>query len=196
MTRVLVPLADGVEEMEAVIIIDILRRAGFEVLAAGLSGQQITGSHGVVIEADERLEIVDPVAFDALVLPGGGPGVEALCSSEGLLQIVREFDEINRCIGAICAATTVLHRAGILEGRTVTGHPSVHAALTGCTVLQDAVVVDGHLVTSQGPGTAMDFALTLVATLDSPAKADDVAAPMIWERRHGDTVGRPHPELD
>jgi len=181
--RVLVPLADGVEEMEAVILIDTLRRAGIEAVGAGLHGLEITGSRGVVLQADTLLQELlnqDPcgAGFHAIAIPGGGPGTDACCEDDRLIELVRDMHAAGKWIAAICAAPKVLLKAGVLEGRAATCHPGVADQMGGMTLSTDRVVVDGPIVTSRGPGTGFDFALRLIELLDSPAKAASVAGPM------------------
>jgi len=178
--RVLVPFADGTEEMEVVIIVDVLRRAGCDVVLASPGGLAATCSRGVVISPDADLEDQQVDNFDALVIPGGGPGTERLAASPKMLQLVRSFHAVEKVLGAICAGPLVLQAAGVLQERDFTCHPSVAADLPAR--LKQRVVVDGHLYTSQGPGTAMAFTLALVAALQGPEVVKNVAAPLILPR--------------
>ena len=177
MKRVLVPLADGFEEIEAVTIIDVLRRAGLEVIVASLKEGAVLGSRRITILPETRLDQVDLSRVDLIALPGGGPGSQALRQDQRVLEALREFHIQEKPIGAICAAPTVLAAAGVLEGRRVTSHPSVREELAGCgaTVVDNQrVVVDGHLITSQGPGTSIEFALALVSRLCGPDQAQEL----------------------
>ncbi|MEE2939875.1 MAG: DJ-1 family glyoxalase III [Planctomycetota bacterium] len=179
--RVLVPLAAGFEEMEAVIIVDVLRRAGVEVLLAGLDGPgPVPGSRGITVSAEVDLGAVLAEDFDAVVLPGGLGGTHAMRDDERILQAVRRGFEAGRLTAAVCAAPLVLSRAGLVAGRTVTSHPSVQAELVeaGAQVTARRVVRDGALLTSQGPGTAMEFALAVAADLAGQEAAEEVAAAM------------------
>ena len=179
MPTALVPIAEGCEEIEAVIIIDTLRRAGWTVVSAGLEEGPVTCSRGVRIVPDARWSDVDVSACDLLVLPGGGPGTEALRRDPRVLEAIRVFDAQQKTIAAVCAAPLVLQEAGILDGREVTCHPSVADNLTVGRHVDRAVVADGNLVTSQGPGTAFAFALTLIARVDGEDKAEAIRRAMV-----------------
>jgi len=179
MTRALVPLADGTEEMEATIIIDVLRRAGWDVVAAGVTGTAIDASRGVRLLADGDWHSLDPADFDVLAIPGGAVGTENLMGNESVLETVRCFMESDRLVGAICAGPLVLQAAGIVAGRRVTCHPGVADQLTDTVRVEERVVIDGKLITSQGPGTAMEFALAVIAAIDGPEAANNVRAGLI-----------------
>lgn len=177
---VLVPIADGTEEIEAVCIIDILRRAGAEVTVASVGERQITASRGVRIVADCRIEDCGNDDFDLIVLPGGMPGAENLRNSKMLAQLLRRQQSDHKWYAAICAApAVVLSHHGLLRGRKATGHPAFSDQMTDGRPVAERVVVDGKCVTSQGPGTAFEFALTLVALLFDEGKAAEVATPML-----------------
>jgi 4-methyl-5(b-hydroxyethyl)-thiazole monophosphate biosynthesis len=178
---VLVPVADGTEELEAVAIIDILRRAGAVVTVASVSGnRQITASRGVVIVADVLIADCVDIDFDLVVLPGGLPGAEHLRDSPELIRILKSQREKERLYGAICASpAVVLEHHGLLEGRQATCHPGFTGQLTATDRIESRVVVDGNCLTSRGPGTAVEFALALVEKLFGKAKREEVAAPMV-----------------
>ena len=159
---VLIPLADGVEELEAVTIIDILRRGGCEVTSVALgNGLTVQGSRGVTLMADTRWDSLDISRFDAIVLPGGGKGTENLASDPRVIETVLTFDRAGKFVTAICAAPTLLAAAGILTGRKATCYPTCAKQL-GSAYGEVPVIADGNIITSQGPGTAMLFALVLV----------------------------------
>ena len=178
MVKVLVPLAQGVEELEAVTIIDLLRRAGIEVVVAGLKQGPIHASHGVTILADCSLDEALQQEYDMVVLPGGAGGSDALNADGRIHELLKKMADSERFTAAICAAPKVLAAAGILNGRTCTAYPGVLEALPQQNfVLSEATVVtDGKIVTSRGPGTAMDFALTLIAHLVGAGKRSEVEA--------------------
>ncbi|WP_193162856.1 DJ-1 family glyoxalase III [Microbulbifer hainanensis] len=182
MTRVLLPIADGSEEIEAVTIVDVLRRAGAEVTLASVMPQsRITASRGVVIEADCLLDECANTSWDLIVLPGGMPGAEHLQTSKLLGKMLAEQRDAGRWLGAICAApAVVLGRHGLIKGYRATCHAGfrdeLHAQVS--EVSADRVVVDRNLITSQAPGTAMEFALQLVACLFGEKVAERVAVPM------------------
>ncbi|MBK8177754.1 MAG: DJ-1/PfpI family protein [Planctomycetes bacterium] len=181
--RVLVLLALGFEEVEAVTVVDVLRRAGAEVVLASLGTGPVRGAHGISVAADAELAAVDGAGFDVLVLPGGQPGTRNLAADPRVLALVRDFAARGKTVGAICAAPSVLADAGVLTGRRVTSHPSVRAALVGAEVLPDAAVVrSGSIVTSQGVGTALDFALELASLLVGPERAAELARAMVHRR--------------
>lgn len=169
--RVLVPLAAGVEEMEAVILVDVLRRAGWTVRSAGLTPGPVTASRRVVLVPDVTLDTVSAAEVDLLLLPGGGPGTEALMNDERVLALARDLVAAGKPVAAICAAPRVLDRAGLLAGKRYTCFPGVESRIGSGLHVGGAVVTDGLVHTSQGPGTAFAFALHLVSTFDSSEKA-------------------------
>lgn len=190
MSRVLVPIADGSEEIEAVTIIDVLRRADVEVCVASAKAgsRSVTASRAVQLTADEHLDQALTQTWDMIVLPGGMPGAQHLSEHEGLVQQLRSQLEQGRWVAAICAApAVVLGHHQLIAGATATCFPRFHDQLraTVAQVSEQAVVVDNNLITSQGPGTAMAFALTLVETLAGKAKAEEVAAGLLfaWPQR-------------
>lgn len=184
MTRkknVCVLVADGSEEMEVVITVDVLRRAGIGVFLAGVGEEprMVTTSRGVRIAPDGAWDPAEATRFDALVIPGGIGGTEAMRKDESVKQAVREFVQAGKLVAALCAGPTVLQAAGVLAGRRFTSHPGSRAELTAGTWLDQPVVRDGTLVTSQAPGTAFAFALALIEVLDTPESARKVAAGLL-----------------
>jgi 4-methyl-5(b-hydroxyethyl)-thiazole monophosphate biosynthesis len=180
MTKVLVVLAPGFEEIEATTIIDVLRRADITVTVAGLAERGVTGSHGIRLEADALLADVDGFAHDALVLPGGLPGAHHLRDDHRVIELVQRFDAAKKWVGAICAAPIVLEAAGVLQGRHATSYPG--QALPSAEYEEKAVVRDGHIITSRAVGTALAFACELVACLRSLRLADSLAERMLASR--------------
>jgi 4-methyl-5(b-hydroxyethyl)-thiazole monophosphate biosynthesis len=174
MKQVIVPLADGFEEIEAVAAIDILRRAGLDVVVAGVGATDVTGSHGIRVTADVEIAGYDAAAAAAVVLPGGMPGTTHLAASEDVARIVREVDARGGLVAAICAAPTVLNDLGILEGRRATSHAAHRDAVDRCRYVEERVVEDGHVITSRGAGTAIEFAAAVVRRLATPADADEI----------------------
>jgi 4-methyl-5(b-hydroxyethyl)-thiazole monophosphate biosynthesis len=181
MPRVLVPLAPGFEEIEAVTIVDLLRRAGIEVVTAGLAAGPVRASRGVVVIPDTTLDEVADDDFDMIALPGGLPGADHLNGDPRIHRILQRTAAAGGYAAAICAAPKVLAGAGLLEGRKATGYPGVldRLDLPRTELLQLAVVTDGRIVTSRGPGTAMDFALELIDRLLGKTKRDEVEAPLM-----------------
>ncbi len=178
--KALVPIANGCEEIEAVIIIDTLRRAEWDVTVVGLSEGTIEASHGVKLVPDTTWDRINPSDFDVLLLPGGFDGTVALSEHEGVQKALRDFNEKGKWIGSICAAALALHAAGILEGRKFTCYPGVEEKLpSNVQPVNEAVVVDGHLITGQGPGAAFEFSLKVIAECGSPNTAITVRAGLL-----------------
>jgi len=176
MTRVLIPLAEGCEELEAVTLIDLLRRAGIDVVTAGLREGPVTASRGTRLLPDNTLEEVLEEDFDMIVLPGGQPGAQHLDEDQRLHAMLQRHHATGAYTAAICAAPRVLANAGLLDGRSATAYPGVLAAqdFPRVDMLAAPVVVDGKVVTSRGPGTAIDFALTLIGLLLDTSRRDEV----------------------
>ncbi|MCA1978540.1 MAG: DJ-1/PfpI family protein [Thiobacillus sp.] len=181
MAKVLVPLADGCEELEAVTIIDLLRRAGIEVTTAGLKPGIVRASRGVQLVPDVTLDVALQDSYDMVVLPGGMPGAAHLKDDPRILDLVRRMAAAGKYTAAICAAPTVLLEAGVLAGRQATSYPGFLDALNppGVNVSAAPVVADGTVITSRGPGTAMDFALTLIEALQGAEARARVEAGLV-----------------
>jgi 4-methyl-5(b-hydroxyethyl)-thiazole monophosphate biosynthesis len=178
--KVLVPIADGIEEIEAVCIIDVLRRAGAEVTVASVDKLQVTASRGVKLAADKLISQCAGETYDLIALPGGMPGAEHLRDCKELETMLKKQSKENRLFAAICAspAVVLLHH-GLLGQHRATCHPNFVERLSNTEAVESRVVVDGNLVTSRGPGTALEFALTLVELLFGKEKAVQTAAPML-----------------
>lgn len=174
--KVLVPLATGCEELEAITITDLLRRAEINVTTASLNDQPVECARGTVIIADTTLGSVSEQLFDCIVLPGGLPGADNLNKDARIHQLIKKHMEQNKYIGAICAAPKVLVTNGILEGKKATAFPgSLNQLDTSLLTLTEAPIeIDGKIITSRGPGTAMDFALTLIEKLSGKERRDSV----------------------
>ena len=180
MAKVLVPLAPGFEELEAVTIIDLLRRAGFDVVTAGLDDQPVTASRQCVIVPDTDIRQIMHETFDLIVLPGGLAGADNLRDDPNVQALLKRQAERNGRIGAICAAPRALARAGVIEGRTITCYPGALDQIdTSAFYISGGVVeTDGNIITSRGPGTAMDFALELIEQLGGRELRDRVETPL------------------
>lgn len=167
MKKVLVPLATGFEELEAVTIIDLLRRAGIDVTVAGLADGVITGSRGTRILPDCVLDKALDTEFEMIVLPGGLPGADNLNKDKRIHQLLQKMAGKGQYIAAICAAPKVLAAAGLLENKEMTSYPGALSDVTvdGMHNTANAIVLDGNVITSRGPGTAMDFGLQLIQLL-------------------------------
>jgi 4-methyl-5(b-hydroxyethyl)-thiazole monophosphate biosynthesis len=180
MPKVLILLAPGCEEIEAVTVIDILRRASIDVVSAGLEVicGPVTCSRGVVLVPDATLDDVIDDHFDMVVLPGGQPGTDNLRKDKRVRSLLQKTYANNKYVAAICAAPMVLAEAGLLHDKTATSYPGcLDESIAPQTIVkQDMVVKDGKIVTSRGPGTAIDFALVLVESLTDKTTRDRVEA--------------------
>jgi len=178
MARVLVPLAQGCEELEAVTIIDLLRRADIEVVTAGLDNQPVKASRGVTLMPDTTLDEALNQDYDMIALPGGLPGADNLNQDNRIQTVVKQMADNNKFTAAICAAPKVLATAGVLDGKHATSFPGSldKLQLDNTTLEMKAVVQDGKVITSRGPGTAMDFALALIENLAGSEKRKEVEA--------------------
>jgi 4-methyl-5(b-hydroxyethyl)-thiazole monophosphate biosynthesis len=174
---VLVPVANGTEELEAVAIIDILRRAGATVSVASVSGsRQITASRGVVITADTLIQDCVDNQYDLIVLPGGIPGAQHLRDAPDLIGMLKHQRENGKLYGAICASPAiVLDHHGLLDGHHATCHPGFVGEMNKNHHVDERVVLDGNCLTSRGAGTAVEFALALVEQLFDEKKRQEVA---------------------
>lgn len=179
--RALISVADGVEDLECVTLIDVLRRAEVEVVVASIeSRRMITCARGTRLTADTMLVDVLAQPFDLIVLPGGMPGAQHLAEHEPLAERVREQAKAGKLFAAICAAPALaLQQYGVLRQRRMTCYPVFSDRLSGCVFVDQPVVVDGNCITSQGPGTALAFALTLVEQLCGKAARKQVAEAML-----------------
>ncbi|MDI6810780.1 MAG: DJ-1/PfpI family protein [archaeon] len=174
-------LATGFEEIEAISIVDTLRRAGVEVTIAGLQAGAIEGAHGIKVVPDTTIGEIEIEKFDSVILPGGNPGYVNLGKDQRVLDAVKTAFEVGKIVAAICAAPSVLAKVGILKGKRATIYPGMETALTGAKHINERVVMDGKLVTSQGPGTALEFAITLVELLVGKPKAQEVKSALVAE---------------
>jgi 4-methyl-5(b-hydroxyethyl)-thiazole monophosphate biosynthesis len=173
--RALVPLAEGFEEIEAVTIIDILRRGNIEVTVAGVGSMRPTGSHGISVECDAPLEALRQERYDAIVLPGG-PGTRHLRDSEGLRLLLIQHAKNGALVAAVCAAPTVLEEAGLLKEKRATSHPDSAPEMKNCRYVEEPVVEDGNIITSRGAGTSIAFAAAIVKKLAGEDVARDILA--------------------
>lgn len=181
MKKVLIPLAQGCEELEAVTIIDLLTRAGIEVISAGLDDQPVKCSRNTVIIPTTTLDNVLTDEFDLIVLPGGLPGADHLKNDQRIIQLLQKQSEQNKLVGAICAAPRALAKAGLLDNKSVTCFPSAlsNENLSNTRITDSAIEIDGNIITSRGPGTAMDFALELIELLSGEKVKINVSKQMV-----------------
>jgi 4-methyl-5(b-hydroxyethyl)-thiazole monophosphate biosynthesis len=182
MARALVLLAEGFEEIEGITVVDVLRRGGVEVTTAALGPGPVRGAHGIEVTPDSTLDhaVAAAGAYDAVVLPGGNPGYTNLAKDPRVLGLLKTFQKERKTVAAVCAAPWVLQKAGLLDGKRATIHPSLRAELTAATHVESPVVEDGTVVTSQGAGTTMAFALKLVERLVGREKAREVAERLVF----------------
>jgi 4-methyl-5(b-hydroxyethyl)-thiazole monophosphate biosynthesis len=173
-------LADGFEEIEALTIVDVLRRAGVTLRTVSIMKDlTVTGAHNVAVIADDLFEDVDYGRGEMIILPGGGPGTERLLAHEGLKSVLADFAAADKRIAAICAAPMILARNGLLRGKKATIYDTMKEELSGADYRKENVVQDGKIVTSRGPGTAMAFAFALAEILAGKDVAGGVRADML-----------------
>lgn len=161
--KVMVPLANGFEEIEALTVVDILRRADIKVDTVGVIGSVIEGAHGVRVMVDKTFHQISPEEYDAIILPGGSPGYKNLGKSSRLMEILKNFNEQKKLICAICGAPSILAKEGLLDDKKATIYPGYEKLLA--YPRGSRVVEDENIITSQGPGTAIEFALKIVEKL-------------------------------
>ena len=181
MKKTTILFANGYEEVEALTVVDLLRRAkiGCEILSVADSGQ-VTGSHGISIGADRNFSGTDFSQYDGVILPGGMPGTTNLAADERVLALLRSFAAAGKLTAAICAAPTVLAKAGLLEGKKAVCYPGMEEQLTGAKVSFDPVAVDGTVITSRGLGTAIPFALSIVQYFEGRERAEALASSVVY----------------
>lgn len=178
--KIAVHLADGFEEIEAISIIDVLRRAGLDVVAVSITGKlEVHGAHQINVIADVLFDDVDYESIHMIVLPGGMPGASNLNAHVGLKAQIVKFNEARKPLAAICAAPLVYGNLGILNGRQAVCYPGFEKYLSGAEVLTNSVAESGHVTTGRGPGVAIQFALKLVEQLVSAEKAELLAGQML-----------------
>lgn len=184
MSRIAVFFAEGYEEIEALTVVDICRRAGVEVQMVSVSGEKtVSGSHGIGVQMDMCFDEVDFDSLDMIVLPGGMPGTRNLEAHEGLMAQVDAFDRAGRYLAAICAAPSILGHRGILQGRRAGCYPGWEEHLKGAQVSMDDATVDGHVITGRGMGCAIPFSLAIVAQLLGQEQADKVENGIVYRSR-------------
>lgn len=177
MSKVFIFLADGFEEIEGLTVVDLLRRADIEISMVSITDKkEITGSHNIKIMADELFEEADYKDAAMLVLPGGMPGTNHLANHQGLVALLKQFNEEGRSISAICAAPSVLGINGILKGKRATSYPGYEDKLAGATATGKKTEWDGNIITGKGMGTSIDFSLCIIEKLKDKAAADKIAA--------------------
>jgi 4-methyl-5(b-hydroxyethyl)-thiazole monophosphate biosynthesis len=178
--RIAVHLANGFEEIEAISIIDVLRRAGLEVITVSVTGRtEVNGAHHIKVIADQLFEDVDYNDVSMIVLPGGMPGSSNLNAHAGLREKIREFVAQKKQLAAICAAPLVFGELGILKGQKAVCYPGFESHLHGAEILRVPVIESDNFITGRGPGVAIQFALKIVEKVVSAEKAEELAKAMI-----------------
>ncbi len=166
MKKAIVLLAKGFEEVEALTVVDVLRRGGVHCITCSIDEEEVLGSHSIHIKANNLLEKVDVDKYDAVVIPGGMPGASNLRDNEKVIELVKKFNEENKIIAAICAGPIVLGKAGVLKGKRATCYPGFEQQLGTNLCSEDIVVQDENIITSRGPATAMYFAFKILENLE------------------------------
>ncbi len=179
MKKVCVLLAEGFEEIEALTVSDIMRRAKVECDLVSIGEKYVKSSHGLVIEADKIFD--ESMEYDLVVLPGGMPGAANLRDDERVIRFIKNQNKSGKLIGAICAAPIVLGRADLTEDRDITSYPGYEDELPNCNYLEDAVVVDKNIITSRGPATAMEFSYKLLEKLGYSHEVENISSGMLYE---------------
>lgn len=176
-------MAEGCEMIEGLAVVDVVRRTGeMEIVTIAIGDtKEVTSSHNVTFLADALISDVNFDELDGIVLPGGMPGTLNLGANETVNAVIKKFAEEGKLVAAICAAPSVLGAAGILEGRHATCHPGFEEKLIGATCLEDAVVIDGHIVTSRGMGTAIDFGLAIVWLMLDDEAVEKVKKAIVYD---------------
>ncbi len=183
MKKIGIFMADGCEEIEGLTVVDIVRRAGFEIKTISITGKtEVTGSHNITFQTDTVSSEVNYDELDGIVLPGGMPGTLKLGEDETVNKVIKKFAAENKLVAAICAAPSVLGAAGILDGRKATAHPGFEEKLTGAEVVYENVAVDGNVITSRGMGTAIDFALAIAEYFTDEETVAKVVQGLVYHR--------------
>lgn len=181
MKKVVMLFAEGFEEVEALMTVDLLMRGGVDVKLASITKEmEVAGSHGIRIGMDVTMDLVDFEEQDAVLIPGGMPGTLNLGNSPEVLRILTEMHEAGKIVGAICAAPSVLGQCGILEGKKATCYPGFEDKLTGAEFIDEKAVVDGNVVTSRGLGTSMEFGFSVLELLVSKEKAEEIRKQIVF----------------
>lgn len=183
MKKAMMLFAEGFETVEALMVVDILRRGGVEVTMASITEEErVTSAQNVTVEMDATMGELDLEEYDAVILPGGMPGTVHLGESGAVKKTVLAMNEAGKIVAAICAAPGVLGRHGLLQGKNACSYPDHEVHLTGARVSREPVVVDGNIVTSRGLGTAMEFGFQLLQMLEGKEKEEQIKAAIIYQK--------------
>ena len=182
MKKAFVFLAEGFEEVEALTVVDLLRRAQIEVTTISLSGSlKVTGAHLISVTADVLCSKGSYSSGDALILPGGMPGTKNILENRNAVELINYYNENNKTVAAICAAPSVLGQLGILKGKKAVCYPGFEDKLIGAEALKEEVVVDGNIITSRGMGTAIAFGLKIIEHLENKELAEKIASSIVYK---------------
>ncbi len=180
MKKVIVFFAEGFEEIEALTVVDVLRRAEVECDMCSLKDEFVEGAHGIVIKTDKNIQDIEINSYDAVILPGGMPGANNLKENLRVIEIVKEFFANGKLVAAICAAPIVFEEAGITSGRSITSYPSFKDMLGNCIYKEDEVVSDMNILTSRGPATALKFAYEILKKLGLENQSEELKDSMLY----------------
>jgi len=178
--KVVVILANGFEEIEAITPIDTLRRAGVDVTVVGLTGSVITGAHNITITCDTTLDAIFHQPFDGIVLPGGNPGTTNLSESTKLIEMIYQMNRDNKIIAAICAAPQVLDLSGVLTDKKYTCYPGSEEKIVHGERIDEPVVIDGNIITGRAAGSSLDFSLGIIEELLDAEQSSDISSRLVY----------------
>ncbi|MCH4191903.1 MAG: DJ-1/PfpI family protein [Butyrivibrio sp.] len=183
MSRTAIFIAEGFEEIEALTVVDLLRRAEIEIQMVSINGNRtVTGSHGITVQCDTLFEKVDFESLDMIILPGGNPGTKHLDEFAPLKEEIRVFDQQKKYISAICAAPGILGRMGLLKGRKACSYPTTEDQLDGADVQRTETVISDHILTSRGMGTAIAFGLAIIERFQTAEKAESLGHAIVYKQ--------------
>ncbi len=181
--KVIVFFADGFEEVEALTVVDYLRRSDIDVDMVSIADKTIRGAHDIRVSGDKIIsELSDLESYDGLVIPGGIPGATNLRDDKRVIEIIQDFNSREKLLAAICAGPIVLQRAEVIKGKNVTSYPGFEEELTGSLYKEDKVVRDGNIITARGPALAMDFAIEIVKYLKGEEKAGELKEGILYSQ--------------
>ena len=181
--RIIVFLADGFEEVEALTTVDYLRRVDVKVDMVSITqNREVKGSHDIPVMADKTIDQIDSIdGYDGVIIPGGMPGATNLRDNSRVIEIVKDMARANKLVAAICAGPIVLKKAGVIEGKSITSYPGFEDQLSGGIYQQQGVVRDGNIITARGPALAVDFAITIIEYLLGQEKADELKKRILYK---------------
>lgn len=180
--KIVVMLAEGFEEIEALTVVDVLRRANVECDLVSISGKEVLGAHDILVTADKVMDEAELNSYDGVVLPGGMPGAANLKNNIRVVELIKEFSAVGKIVAAICAAPIVLEKAGIIGGKKITSYPSFDIHLGNCIYSEDVVVRDNNIITSRGPATTLPFSFEILEALGLEEEAKELKESMMFNK--------------